>query len=192
MPFNHKQEKKHFCVKIIGEEGKIMGGGNKFQEPVKINRRRQVRKEKEEDEVNESFKSPNLEAERRRREKLHGRLMALRSHVPTVTNVKSTILDFCSLCVCVLVMIAVVFVFLFVVIQMSKASIVEDAITYIGALQKIVENLTEKLHEMEETPLEIYEQQTVHTIKPEVEAIDLKMEMKKTGIEVFFYLSVGS
>ena len=192
MPFNHKQEKKHFCVKIIGEEGKIMGGGNKFQEPVKINRRRQVRKEKEEDEVNESFKSPNLEAERRRREKLHGRLMALRSHVPTVTNVKSTILDFCSLCVCVLVMIAVVFVFLFVVIQMTKASIVEDAITYIGELQKIVENLTEKLHEMEETPLEIYEQQTVHTIKPEVEAIDLKMEMKKTGIEVFFYLSVGS
>ncbi|CAN6913534.1 unnamed protein product, partial [Brassica oleracea] len=141
-----------FCVKIIGEEGKIMGGGNKFEEPVKISRRRQVRKEKEEDEVNESFKSPNLEAERRRREKLHGRLMALRSHVPTVTN-------------------------------MTKASIVEDAITYIGELQKIVENLTEKLHEMEETALEIYEQQTVHTIKPEVEAIDLKMEMKKTGIE---------
>ncbi|CAN6920618.1 unnamed protein product [Brassica oleracea] len=136
----------------LEKEGKIMGGGNKFEEPVKISRRRQVRKEKEEDEVNESFKSPNLEAERRRREKLHGRLMALRSHVPTVTN-------------------------------MTKASIVEDAITYIGELQKIVENLTEKLHEMEETPLEIYEQQTVHTIKPEVEAIDLKMEMKKTGIE---------
>lgn len=64
-----------------------MGGGNRFQEPVRISRRRQVRKEKEEDEVNESFKSPNLEAERRRREKLHSRLMALRSHVPIVTNV---------------------------------------------------------------------------------------------------------
>ncbi|KAG5413572.1 hypothetical protein IGI04_001139 [Brassica rapa subsp. trilocularis] len=136
----------------VQKKGKIMGGGNKFQEPVKISRRRQVRKEKEEDEVNESFKSPNLEAERRRREKLHGRLMALRSHVPIVTN-------------------------------MTKASIVEDAITYIGELQKIVQNLTEKLHEMEETPLEIYEQQTVHTIKPEVEAIDLKVEMKKMGIE---------
>nr|CAA8286839.1 Unknown [Brassica rapa]CAA8287806.1 Unknown [Brassica rapa]CAA8392423.1 Unknown [Brassica rapa]CAA8404095.1 Unknown [Brassica rapa] len=140
------------AIMTTEKKGKIMGGGNKFQEPVKISRRRQVRKEKEEDEVNESFKSPNLEAERRRREKLHGRLMALRSHVPIVTN-------------------------------MTKASIVEDAITYIGELQKIVQNLTEKLHEMEETPLEIYEQQTVHTIKPEVEAIDLKVEMKKMGIE---------
>lgn len=72
---------------------------------------------------------------------------------------------------------------------MTKASIVEDAITYIGELQKIVQNLTEKLHEMEETPLEIYEQQTVHTIKPEVEAIDLKVEMKKMGIEVFLFIS---
>ncbi|KAG2244562.1 hypothetical protein Bca52824_093573 [Brassica carinata] len=129
-----------------------MGGGNRFQEPVRISRRRQVRKEKEEDEV-ESFKSPNLEAERRRREKLHGRLMALRSHVPIVTN-------------------------------MTKASIVEDAISYIGELQKIVQNLTEKLHEMEETPLEIDEQQqTDQVIKPEVETINLKEEMKKMGIE---------
>ncbi|WZY69091.1 hypothetical protein YC2023_001331 [Brassica napus] len=149
-----------------------MGGGNKFQEPVKISRRRQVRKEKEEDEVNESFKSPNLEAERRRREKLHGRLMALRSHVPIVTNVNSTILYFYLLCVCVCVCFGD-----------DSTSIVEDAITYIGELQKIVQNLTEKLHEMEETPLEIYEQQTDHTIKPEVEAIDLKVEMKKMGIE---------
>ncbi|KAL0727381.1 hypothetical protein Bca4012_023474 [Brassica carinata] len=129
-----------------------MGGGKRFQEPVRISRRRQVRKEKEEDEV-ESFKSPNLEAERRRREKLHGRLMALRSHVPIVTN-------------------------------MTKASIVEDAISYIGELQKIVQNLTEKLHEMEETPLEIDEQQqTDQAIKPEVETINLKEEMKKMGIE---------
>ncbi|KAF8096981.1 hypothetical protein N665_0298s0045 [Sinapis alba] len=129
-----------------------MGGGNRFQEPVRISRRKQARKEKEEDEVSESFKSPNLEAERRRREKLHGRLMALRSHVPIVTN-------------------------------MTKASIVEDAISYIGELQKIVQNLTGKLHEMEEAPLEIDEQQTDHTIKPEVETIDLKEEKKKMGIE---------
>lgn len=77
-----------------------MGGGDRFQEPVKMSRRRQVTKEKEED---ENFKSPNLEAERRRREKLHVRLMALRSHVPIVTNVipKSQILFFLCVCVCV-------------------------------------------------------------------------------------------
>lgn len=74
-----------------------MGGGSRFQEPVRMSRRKQVTKEKEED---ENFKSPNLEAERRRREKLHCRLMALRSHVPIVTNVnlKSR---FFVLCVCV-------------------------------------------------------------------------------------------
>ncbi|CAN6987162.1 hypothetical protein Bca4012_007462 [Brassica carinata] len=130
-----------------------MGGGNRFQEPVRISRRRQVRKGEEENEVNESFKSPNLEAERRRREKLHGRLMALRSHVPIVTN-------------------------------MTKASIVEDSITYIRELQEEVVNLTEKLHEMEEAPLELDEQQqTDQIIKPEHETIDLKEEMKKLGIE---------
>ncbi|KAF3508271.1 hypothetical protein F2Q69_00009264 [Brassica cretica] len=129
------------------------GGGNRFQEPVRISRRRQVRKGEEENEVNESFKSPNLEAERRRREKLHGRLMALRSHVPIVTN-------------------------------MTKASIVEDSITYIRELQEEVVNLTEKLHEMEEAPLELDEQQqTDQIIKPEHETIDLKEEMKKLGIE---------
>lgn len=162
-----------------------MGGGNRFQEPVRISRRRQVRKEKEEDEVNESFKSPNLEAERRRREKLHSRLMALRSHVPIVTNVNPKSQFSFILCACVLVMIVVVFCF----IQMTKASIVEDAICYIGELQKIVQNLTEKLHEMEEGPLEIDEQQTDHIIKPEVETIVLKEEMKKLGIEVFLFLS---
>lgn len=69
---------------------------------------------------------------------------------------------------------------------MTKASIVEDAITYIGELQKKVENLQEKLHEMEETsPDEIDEEQTDQMIKPEHETIDLTEEMKKLGIEVF-------
>ncbi|ESQ55244.1 hypothetical protein EUTSA_v10027186mg [Eutrema salsugineum] len=126
-----------------------MGGGSRYQEPVRMSRRRQVRKEKQED---ESFKSPNLEAERRRREKLHCRLMALRSHVPIVTN-------------------------------MTKASIVEDAITYIGKLQMEVENLTEKLHEIEEAPPEMDEQRTNLIIKPEHETIDLIEEIKKLGIE---------
>nr|SSC84620.1 At421330-like [Capsella grandiflora] len=128
-----------------------MGGGSIFEEPVRMNRRRQVTKgDKEED---ESFKSPNLEAERRRRQKLHARLMALRSHVPIVTN-------------------------------MTKASIVEDAITYIGELQKNVQNLSEKLFEMEEAPPEIDEEQSDQMIKPEVDTIfHLKEEMKKLRIE---------
>ncbi|KAL1195162.1 Transcription factor DYT1 [Cardamine amara subsp. amara] len=131
-----------------------MGGGSRFQEPVRMSRRKQVTKVKEED---KSFKSPNLEAERRRREKLHGRLMALRSHVPIVTN-------------------------------MTKASIVEDAITYIGELQKNVVNLTEKLHEMEEAPPEIYEEQTDQIVKPEHETIHLTEEMNKLGIEEYVQL----
>lgn len=70
---------------------------------------------------------------------------------------------------------------------MTKASIVEDSITYIRELQEEVVNLTEKLHEMEEAPLELDEQQqTDQIIKPEHETIDLKEEMKKLGIEVYF------
>ncbi|CAN8325480.1 unnamed protein product [Cochlearia groenlandica] len=124
-----------------------MGGESIFQEPAMMNRRRQVKKQKED---NESFKSPNLEAERRRRVKLHGRLMALRSHVPIVTN-------------------------------MTKASIVEDAITYIGELRKKVENLSIKLHEIEEVSPEMDEEQTHQTLNHE--NIDVKDEMFKLEIE---------
>lgn len=69
---------------------------------------------------------------------------------------------------------------------MTKASIVEDAITYITELQKEVVNLTKKLHEMEEAPLELHEQQMDQIIKSEHETIDLKEELKKLGIEVYF------
>jgi len=69
--------------------------------------------------------------------------------------------------------------------QMTKASIVEDAITYIGELQNNVKNLLETFHEMEEAPPEIDEEQTDPMIKPEVETSDLNEEMKKLGIEVF-------
>jgi len=68
---------------------------------------------------------------------------------------------------------------------MTKASIVEDAITYIGELQNNVKNLLETFHEMEEAPPEIDEEQTDPMIKPEVETSDLNEEMKKLGIEVF-------
>lgn len=68
---------------------------------------------------------------------------------------------------------------------MTKASIVEDTITYIGELQKKVEKLQEKLHEIEETPSEIDVEQTNQMIKPERDdLIDLKEEMKKLKIEV--------
>ncbi|XWS19495.1 hypothetical protein CRYUN_Cryun31cG0021000 [Craigia yunnanensis] len=61
---------------------------------------------------NEEFKSKNLHAERRRRQKLSDRLLALRS-------------------------------------VMNKATIIEDAITYIQELQKTSQVLSEQLLEME-------------------------------------------
>lgn len=71
---------------------------------------------------------------------------------------------------------------------MTKASIVEDAITYIGELQNNVKNLLETFHGLEEAPPETDEEQTDQIIKPEVETSDLKEEIKKLGIEVFKFL----
>ncbi|CAN8231157.1 unnamed protein product [Cochlearia groenlandica] len=107
---------------------------------------------KQEEEANESFKSPNLEAERRRREKLHGRLMTLRSHVPIVTN-------------------------------MTKASIVEDAITYIGELQKKVENLTMNLHEIDDEEEEESDHNKMIKSENNQETNESKEEIKKLEIE---------
>ncbi|XP_057443606.1 transcription factor DYT1-like isoform X2 [Lotus japonicus] len=92
-----------------------------------------------------TFKSKNLEYERKRREKLSTRLLMLRSLVPIVTN-------------------------------MNKATIIDDAITYIKELQDQVETLTrELLQETEATSKEV--------AKPKINDFDLAEEMKKWGIQ---------
>nr|XP_028965148.1 transcription factor DYT1-like [Malus domestica] len=85
------------------------------------------------------FKSKNLVAERKRREKLSGRLLALRA-------------------------------------LMNKATIVEDAITYIQELQQKVNFLKDQLFEMEESSEE--------TLQPNKEETHAAEEMKKFGIQV--------
>ncbi|XP_068316593.1 transcription factor DYT1-like [Pyrus communis] len=92
------------------------------------------------------FKSKNLFAERRRREKLSGRLLALRALVPNITN-------------------------------MNKATIVEDAITYIQELQQKVNLLKDQIFEMEASSEETLEPNTEETHP------DAAEEMKKFGIQ---------
>lgn len=63
--------------------------------------------------------------------------------------------------------------------QMNKATIVDDAITYIYELQKEVNMLQEQLFEMEAlSSLEVPEP------KPRKEETDAAEEMKKSGIQV--------
>nr|XP_009597290.1 transcription factor DYT1 isoform X1 [Nicotiana tomentosiformis]XP_033511269.1 transcription factor DYT1 isoform X1 [Nicotiana tomentosiformis] len=105
----------------------------------KMDKRKQI-----EGEVRE-YKSKNLDAERRRRQKLSERLLELRSLVPNITN-------------------------------MTKETIITDAITYIRELQTNVNNLSEQLLEMEATHGEELE------TKRE-ENIDTAEEMANWGIE---------
>ncbi|XP_059435525.1 transcription factor DYT1-like [Corylus avellana] len=90
------------------------------------------------------FKSKNLFAERRRRQKLSDRLLELRALVPFITN-------------------------------MNKATIIEDAITYIQDLQMNVEVLQEQIFEMEASSEE--------EAKPGTEETYAADEMKKSGIQ---------
>ncbi|KAJ9136281.1 hypothetical protein P3X46_033373 [Hevea brasiliensis] len=90
------------------------------------------------------YKSKNLHAERRRRQKLSDRLLALRSLVPIITN-------------------------------MNKATVIEDAITYIQKLQQNAKLLSDQLLEMQSSS----EEAIVKTMSDEINAAK---EMKQFGI----------
>ncbi|KAM3701660.1 hypothetical protein ACJW31_05G191000 [Castanea mollissima] len=90
------------------------------------------------------YKSKNLHAERRRRQKLSDRLLALRALVPIITN-------------------------------MNKATIIEDAISYIEELQNNVKVLQGLLYEMEASS----EEGTLSRS----EEIDPAEEMRKSAIQ---------
>ncbi|TYH47762.1 hypothetical protein ES332_D10G020500v1 [Gossypium tomentosum] len=94
---------------------------------------------------NKEFKSKNLQAERRRRQKLSDRLLTLRSLVPIITN-------------------------------MNKATIIDDAITYIQELQKTSQVLSEQLLEMEGSS-----EESVMPMKLEIDVA--QHDMKKCGIK---------
>ncbi|GLU23173.1 hypothetical protein SLE2022_391980 [Rubroshorea leprosula] len=117
---------EELCMSGEGEGGRRMG------------RKRPVYDE------NKQYKSKNLNAERRRREKLGNRLLTLRSLVPIITN-------------------------------MNKATIIDDAITYIKSLQNTSKVLSDQLLEMEGFPEE--------EEKPIKNEIDAAEEMKKHGIQ---------
>lgn len=65
---------------------------------------------------------------------------------------------------------------------MNKATIIEDAITYIKELQKNVKDLSDQLLEMEASSEEEAKQRS--------ETIDAAEEMNKCGFEVIY--SIGS
>ncbi|CAH9141745.1 unnamed protein product [Cuscuta epithymum] len=92
-----------FC---IGEESGKKGGG-----------RMDRKKRSPEGQDDGEYKSKNLQAERRRREKLSQRLLELRSLVPNITN-------------------------------MTKETIITDAISYIEELQSNVKELSSQLLEI--------------------------------------------
>ncbi|CAL9015292.1 unnamed protein product [Prunus brigantina] len=101
----------------------------------------------------DEYKSKNLHAERRRRQKLSERLLTLRALVPNITNAS----------------------ILFISYQMNKATIVEDAITYIHELQKTVNILKDQLFDMEASEEE--------ALEPKKEEIQAQEEMRKFGIQ---------
>ncbi|CAL5409694.1 unnamed protein product [Camellia sinensis] len=106
---------------------------------------RMARRFRIDEEVPVAYKSKNLVAERKRRQKLSDRLLELRALVPIITN------------------------------AMNKATIIIDAIRYVGELQKCVGDLSNQLLEMESA--------SVEEAKMQIDTINAAEEMKKWGIE---------
>lgn len=130
------------------------------------------------DDDTEVFKSKNLKAERRRREKLSSRLLELRALVPKITNV---ILNF-------LLVRNMSFFFLMkfkvrdLSLQMTKPTIITDAISYIHELKSRVQELSDQILAMEATINE-------HEQLLERSEVDVAQEMKNWGIEVILILN---
>lgn len=61
---------------------------------------------------------------------------------------------------------------------MNKATIIEDAITYIEKLQDKVQTLSQELHQMEATSDE--------TTETKIDDIDAAEDMKNWGIQVIY------
>ncbi|PON35833.1 Basic helix-loop-helix transcription factor [Parasponia andersonii] len=124
------------------------------------------RKRLEKDRNGSSFKSKNLHAERRRREKLNDKLLALRGLVPNITNMK-------------------------------KATIVDDAVTYIKQLQQTVDNLQDQLLGIEASSPEgtelkkeeITAEEEEHWIQPDITVTQL--HENKLWIKVIFKKKPG-
>ncbi|KAF9590772.1 hypothetical protein IFM89_038299 [Coptis chinensis] len=102
------------------------------------------------------FKSKNLFVERKRRQKNHDMLVTLRALVPNITNV---------------------------ITLLKKATIIDDAMTYITGLKNRVKDLTDQLAEIEAT----FEKDEEHEIKDdithEIEKCNIENEVKVTQID---------
>nr|XP_048318066.1 transcription factor DYT1 [Ziziphus jujuba var. spinosa] len=114
------------------------------------------------------FKSKNLHAERRRRQKLRDRLLKLRALVPIITNATTLNLFLNLLHIPNLP-------FLLSSLLMNKATIIEDAITYIEELQQTVDTLTNQLSDNKSS----FEEGA----DPTKEEIHVAEGMKKFGIQ---------
>ncbi|KAL8130132.1 hypothetical protein V2J09_019287 [Rumex salicifolius] len=147
-------------------------------------RRGKANREKEtyNDDQDSQFKSKNLQAERRRRARLHHNTLHLRSLVPIITNA------------IILYMKPNYFS------NMTKETTIMDAITYIEKLQGEVDQLTELLEmeasepqrefiKPEDSALETYGQEEKLQVEPEVKVI--RIDADKLWVKVIFEKRTG-
>nr|KAJ0198522.1 hypothetical protein LSAT_V11C700349770 [Lactuca sativa] len=114
------------------------------------NRRRNYDEEDDDNNDDEGkFKSKNLKAERKRREKLKSRMLQLRSLVPKITNAMIPNDSFSTFCIVLLRLLHFVYQLIKRKNFLDFKTIITDAIDYIEELKISVTNLTNKIHEME-------------------------------------------